>query len=132
MSYRIIDKKTNEDILRTWGMNQKQRDAFYTYWSRTELGKEAIKSNHVSDYDLLFLMPNNVKRMRGLPLTRISGRRKRKQKEAKKRNILSFKFFDIIEEITDRTISEQISHNNFFGQFVDANGANIGDKNYFV
>ena len=113
-------------------MNQKQRDAFYTYWSRTELGKEVIKSNHVSDYDLLFLMPNNVKRMRGLPLTRISGRRKRKQKEAKKRNILSFKFFDIIEEITDRTINEQITHNNFSGHFVDVNGVNIGDKNYFV
>ena len=69
-------------------------------------------------------MPNNVKKMCGLPLTRVSGRRKRKQKEVKKRNIINFKFFGIIEEIIDRAIRKQITHN----QFVDVNCVNICDK----
>ena len=113
-------------------MNQKQKDFLYTYWSRTVLGKEMIKSNHVSDSDLLFLMPNNVKRMHGLPLTRISGKKKRKQKEARRKNIFKFKLFDIIEEIIDKTIGEQIVHNDYFGKFVDVEDISIGDPNYFV
>ena len=113
-------------------MNQKQKDFLYAYWSRTELGREMIKSIYVSDSDLLFLMPNNVKRMHGLPLTRISGKKKRKQKINKKKNILSFNLFDIIEEIIDKTIGEQIIDNDYFGKFVDVKGLNIGDKNYFM
>ena len=91
-----------------------------------------IKSNHVSDLDLLFLMPNNVKRRHGLPLTRISGKKKRKQKEARRKNIFGFKLFDIIEEIIDKTISEQVVHNDYFGKLVDVEDINIGDPNYFV
>lgn len=111
-------------------MNQKQKDFLYAYWSRTELGKEMIKSNHVSDSDLLFLIPNNVKRMHGLPLTKISGKKKRKQKEARVRNIFGFKLFDIIEEVIDKTIVEQITDNDYFGKFVDVKDLSIGDKNY--
>lgn len=113
-------------------MNQNQKYFLYAYWSRTELGKEMIKSNHVSDSDLLFLMPNNVKRMYGLPLTRISGKKKIKQKEARRRNIFGFKLFDIIEEVIDKTIGEQITHNDYFGQFVDVKDVSTGDPNYFV
>ena len=57
----------------------KNRKFIYEYWGRTRLGREMIKSNNVSESDLLFLIPNNVKRMRGLPLTRISGKKKKKQ-----------------------------------------------------
>ena len=113
-------------------MNQKQKDFLYAYWSRTELGREMIKSNHVSDSDLLFLMPNNVKRMHGLPLTRMSGKKKRKQKEIRRKNILGFNLFDIIEEIIDKTIGEQIIDNDYFGKFVDVKDLSIGDRNYFM
>jgi hypothetical protein len=34
----------------------------YEYWNRTNLGREMIKSNRVSELDLLFLIPNNVKK----------------------------------------------------------------------
>ena len=34
----------------------------YEYWSRTELGRAMIKSENISENDLLFLMPNGVKR----------------------------------------------------------------------
>lgn len=50
----------------------------YEYWGGTDLGKEMIKSNNVSDSDLLFLIPNNIKKMHGLPLTRMSGKKKTK------------------------------------------------------
>ena len=113
-------------------MNQKQKDFLYAYWSRTELGKEMIKSNHVSDSDLLFLMPNNVKRMYGLPLTRISGKKKRKQKEVRRKNIFGFNLFDIVEEIIDKTLGGQIVQSDYFGKFVDVKDVSIGDKNYFI
>lgn len=113
-------------------MNQQQKDFLYAYWSKTELGREMIKSNYVSDSDLLFLMPNNIKRMYGLPPTRMSGKKKRKQKEIRRRNILGFNLFDIIEEMIDKIIGEQIVHSDYFGKFVDVKDINIGDPNYFI
>ena len=106
----------------------KNKEFIYEYWGRTELGRAMIKSNNVSESDLLFLIPNNVKRMHGLPLIRISGKKKRKQKEQRKRFILSFKLFDIIEEIVEETLGSKFSDNEFFGEFVEVKNLNIGDK----
>ena len=106
----------------------KNKEFIYEYWGRTELGRAMIKSNNVSESDLLFLIPNNVKRMHGLPLTRISGKKKRKQKEQRKRFILSFKFFDIIEDIVEETLGSKFSNNEFFGEFVEVKNLNLGDK----
>ena len=106
----------------------KNKEFIYEYWGRTELGRAMIKSNNVSESDLLFLIPNNVKRMHGLPLTRIFGKKKRKQKEQRKRFILSFKLFDIIEEIVEETLGSKFSDNEFFGEFVEVKNLNIGDK----
>lgn len=107
----------------------KNREFIYEYWGRTRLGKEMIKSNHVSESDLLFLIPNNVKRMHGLPLTRISGKKKRKQKEQRKRFILSFKFFDTIEDMIEEILGSKWFNNKFFNEFVEIKNLNIGDKN---
>ena len=106
----------------------KNKEFIYEYWGRTELGRAMIKSNNVSESDLLFLIPNNVKRMHGLPLTRVSGKKKRKQKEQRKRFILSFKFFDIIEDIVEETLGSKFSNNEFFGEFVEVKNLNLGDK----
>ena len=106
----------------------KNKEFIYEYWGRTELGRATIKSNNVSESDLLFLIPNNVKRMHGLPLTRISGKKKRKQKEQRKRFILSFKLFDIIENIVEETLGSKFSNNEFFGEFVEVKNLNLGDK----
>ena len=54
------------------------KEFIYEYWNKTKLGKAMIKSNNVSESDLLFLIPNNVKRMHGLPLTRTFGKKKKK------------------------------------------------------
>ena len=61
-------------------MIEKHKYLIHKYWSRIELGRKMIDSNNVSESDLLFLIPNNVKKKYGLPLTRISGKEKRKQK----------------------------------------------------
>lgn len=106
----------------------RNREFIYEYWGRTRLGKEMINSNHVSESDLLFLIPNNVKRMHGLPLTRISGKKKRKQKEQRKRFILSFKLFDIIEDMIEETLGSEWFNNEFFNEFVEVKNLNIGDK----
>lgn len=91
-----------------------------------------IKSNHVSESDLLFLIPNNIKRMHGLPITRISGKKKRKQKEQRKRFILSFKLFDLIENIVDETLCSKWSDNEFFNEFVEVKNLNIVDENKYL
>ena len=106
----------------------RNKEFIYEYWGKTELGRSMIASNNVSESDLLFLIPNNVKRMHGLPLTRISGKKKRKQKEQRKRFILSFKLFDIIENIVEETLGSKFSNNEFFGEFVEVKNLNLGDK----
>lgn len=108
-------------------MNNKE--FIYEYWSRTELGREMIKSNNISESDLLFLMPNNVKRMHGLPLTRISGKKKRKSKERRKRLILTFKVFDIVEDIVGKMLCSEWLDDDFFSGFIEVKNLNIGDKN---
>ena len=100
-------------------MTEKQKYFVYEYFSRTEFGKAMIASSSVSDSDLLFLIPNNVKKMHGLPLTRMLGKKKRRKKNQRKKYILSFKLFDLIEDIVERTIVSTWSQNDFFDKFVD-------------
>lgn len=99
----------------------------YEYWNRTELGRNMIASDRVSESDLLFLIPNNVKRMHGLPVSRSTTRRKSAAKKLRKRAILSYKLFELIEEIVEKTLPQKID-NEFFGQFVEVKNFNVGDK----
>ena len=108
-------------------MIDKQKSFVYEYWSRTELGRAMIASDNVSDDDLLFLIPNNVKRMHGLPVTRTHGKRKSVIKRDRKNRILSFKLFDLIEEIIEKTLPKTYN-DGWFGEFVDFKNVNIGDK----
>lgn len=110
----------------------KNKEFIYEYWNRSEIGREMIKSNNVSESDLLFLIPNNIKKMHGLPLTRINAKKKRRTKKLKKRYILSFKLFDIIEGIVEKTIHSQWSDNPFFDKFVEVKNLDVGDKNVLV
>lgn len=112
-------------------MIEKHKSFVYEYWNRTEIGRAMIASNSVSDSDLLFLIPNNVKKMHGLPVTRMPGKKKRERKNQRKRHILSFKLFDLIEEIVERTITSTWSQSDFFDKFVDVKNLAIGDKHKF-
>lgn len=107
-------------------MNNKE--FIYEYHNRTRLGKMMIASNHVSESDLLFLIPNNVKRMHGLPLSRVSkrGRSAKKYRHGRRRFILTFNLFDILEEIIEETLPSYT--NEFFGQFVEVKNLALGDK----
>lgn len=107
----------------------RDREFIYEYFSRTKLGRDMIKSDHITESDLLFLIPSNVKRKHGLPITRISGKKKKKQKEQRKKFILSFKLFDIIEEVVEDTLRSEWFDNEFFNEFVEVKNLNIGDKN---
>lgn len=107
----------------------KNKEFIYEYWGRTELGRKMIESNNVSDSDLLFLIPNNIKRMHGLPLTRISNKKKRKYKNQRKRHIMTFRLFDIIEEVVEERICSEWSQKEFFNEFVEVKNLNLGDSN---
>ena len=99
----------------------------YEYWNRTELGRKMIASDSVSDNDLLFLIPNNIKRRHGIPATRIIGKRKSVIKRKRKHNILSFKLFDIISDLIEELVPE-VCNEEFFTQFVDVKDMSLGDK----
>lgn len=112
-------------------MTEKQKSFVHKYWSRTKLGKEMLASNSVSDSDLLFLIPNNIKRRNGLPVTRTYGKRKSVIKKNRKRKILLFKSFDLISKIIEETITEKFSSESFITDFVDVKNADIGDRHTF-
>ena len=88
------------------------RDRLYRYYEGTESGRKLIHMLGVnSERDLLFLMPNNKKRMLGLPLTRVSGRNKRKTKEKRKKQILvNPKTFAAIEGAISEMLTEQFEN----------------------
>ena len=99
-------------------MTEKQKSFVYEYWSKTELGRKMIASDSVSNSDLLFMIPNNVKRMHGLPASRTYGKRKSVIKRNRKRQISSFRLFDLISEIIEKTLPKTYN-NEWFGEFVD-------------
>lgn len=111
-------------------MNNREKELILQYWSKTDLGKKMILSNHVSYSDLLFMIPNNVKRRYGLPTTRTCGKRKSYIKRNRKRRILKFKLFDLIEEIIDQTLTTTYD-TEFFQSFVDVKNFAAGDQNDF-
>ena len=109
-------------------MTKKQKSFIYKYWSRTKLGREMITSDSVSDSDLLFLIPNNVKRRNGLPVTRTYGKRKSVIKKNRKRQMLQFKSYDLIRKLIEETITEKFGSQNFITDFVDVKNVDIGDR----
>lgn len=102
----------------------------YEYWGRVELVRRMIESNCISESDLLFLMPNNVKKMHGLPMTRISAKRKSKYKRLRKRQILLYKSYKVLEEIIEETMPKLAGE--FIDRLVDIKNVSIGDKCDFV
>lgn len=108
-------------------MTEKQKSFVYDYWNKTERGRMMIASGSVSESDLLFMIPNNVKRMHGLPVTRTYGKRKSIIKKNRKRFISSFVLFDLISEIIERTFPKTYN-DEFIDTFVDVKNINIGDK----
>jgi hypothetical protein len=111
-------------------MNNREKELILQYWSKTDLGKKMILSNHVSYSDLLFIIPNNVKRRYGLPATRTLGKRKLQTKRNRKHRILGFNLFDLIEEIIDQTLTTTCD-TEFFQSFVDVKNFAEGNKNDF-
>lgn len=93
----------------------------YDYWNRTELGRRMIESKLVSESDLLFLMPNNVKKMHGLPVTRVLSRRKSKFKKRYKRNILGFQLYKLMEDTMEELLPRRID--SFIEKMVDVSNS---------
>ena len=110
---------------------KKYTQLIHEYWRRSELGRDMIQSDNISDLDLLFLIPNNKKKILGLPLTRISGKKKRQQKRKKTRYILTFKLFHLVEAKVERTICSEPMVNEFFNKYADVKSLNIGDRAIF-
>mgnify|MGYP006962935744 CR=1 FL=1 len=110
-------------------MKETRREFIYKYWERTEFGREMIASGMVTEDEMYFLIPNNVKRMHGFPVTRTYGRRKSKYKGVRRKQIMTFKVFPIIEQIVKDILPKKIA--NSFNAFVDFRSVPLGDKAVF-
>lgn len=94
------------------------------YWSRSEFGRDLLKEPGVTEQDLLLLMPNNVKKMHGLPMSRSNGRRKAELKKKRVRRITSVVFSMVsrmIEEILPKKVNE------VFSDFASVDDIELGD-----
>ena len=65
--------------------------------------------------------------MHGLPVTRTRGKQKSVIKRNRKNKILSFKLFDLIEEIIERILPKTYN-DEWFEKFVDFKNVDVGDK----
>lgn len=95
----------------------KNKEYIYEYHAKTKLGRAMLMSNNIPDSDLLFIIPNNVKKLHGLPTTRIQGKKKLEKKRRRKTKIMSFNLFDIIEELIEKEL--YVRQNEMFNKFVD-------------
>lgn len=94
-------------------MNNDMIAKIHSYWSKTEFGNMMIKSDYVSDSDLLFLIPNNKKKIIGLPMTRLGDKHnKRRYKNNRCRKIVEFKIFDALGDLIEEKLSV-FDFNNF-------------------
>lgn len=104
-------------------MDKNMITKIHNYWNKTEFGKMMIKNNKISDSDLLFLIPNNKKKILGLPMTRLWDKRNKKKYRANKRkNIMTFKMFDILE----KNIEQRFLNINFSDNFVNYKDLKFG------
>ena len=85
-------------------MNNDMIAKIHSYWSKTEFGNMMIKSDYVSDSDLLFLIPNNKKKIIGLPMTRLGDKHnKRRYKNNRCRKNVEFK-----NKVIDYSVLKQV------------------------
>lgn len=106
------------------------KELIYKYHSKTELGKMMTMSKSITYSDLLFMMPNNVKRRYGLPVTRTYGKRKSDIKRIRRHRILSVKVFDILEELVQELLLEKFQEETFIAGLIDVKNVSTGDKDW--
>lgn len=110
-------------------MKEERREFVYRYWGRTEFGREMLSSGMVTEDEMYFLIPNNVKRMHGFPTIRTYARRKSRYKKARRRQIMIFRLFPIFEQAIENVLPKRVSES--FDSFVDFRSVSFGDKGVF-
>lgn len=108
-------------------MTEKELNLIHEYWYKTEFGRRMIESNAITNDDLLFLIPNNVKRRHGLPASRNCNKHKSIMKKCRKRLILSFRLHERTNE-TAQNILLQPHCRAFYKQFENYKDINFGER----
>lgn len=93
--------------------NKKLRDYYLRFGM---IGERLLESDRVSESDLLRAIPNNYKRLHGMPLLRLNGKRKT---NLKKHSIdrLTNALFPIVTEMMESEISKRFP--DLFSLFAD-------------
>lgn len=101
--------------------------AVLTYWEYKPLGPQMLDSENLDFHDLLLLIPNNKKKMLGIPMTRIAGRRKHFIKKQQILRTTTWKLWDILSETIDNILNDRLVTSSFFQDFVDIKSIELGD-----
>ena len=102
------------------------RKKIVKYWETQDFGQEIL--NELSESELLLLIPNNKKRVLGLPLTRITGKKKRYTKNKRKSQIFK-SHFDFVDKCIAKAVVEEI--NRMMDGFVDVKNLMLGEPNIY-
>lgn len=84
--------------------NKKLRDYYLRFGI---IGEMLLESDQVSESDLLRVIPNNYKRLHGMPLLRLNGKRKASLKKHS-RGLRMHALFPIVTEMMELEISKRL------------------------
>jgi hypothetical protein len=101
------------------------------YWSRTEVGRDFLESGLFSESDLLFLMPNNVRKLHSLPMTRKHGKRGRKRILQRKRRLFENEMWAVIQGAIEQHVEAMFKTGVAFDRFASIQDFPGGDRTEF-
>lgn len=106
-------------------------DLVNEYWGKSEIGRYLLETGYISRSDLLFLIPNNKKRMYGLKPHRSTQRRCSAEKHSRKEKIIeSPGFFLAVDWVLSKELSKKID--SVFDKMSDVNDVCVGEKGVFT
>lgn len=90
---------------------------------KNKLLKDCYESGKFTNYELLYFFPNNYLRHHGFQPLR-GGKRKRYNKH----RIMSFRLFEIIENIVEEMLYKEWSESPFIEKFVEFKNLDVGQS----
>lgn len=107
----------------------KEAELVRIWWGRRDVGRRILKSGRFSESELLRLIPNNWKRMHGLPVTRVLGKKKRDRKDKWKKPLFESEVYRIAAEIIAETLTKKAE--DTYSRFADVRHIGLGEESDF-
>lgn len=115
--------------------NKEIREAIRNFFIRNKKWKFLLEECDLTYSELLCFISNNHRKQHGIPLIRKGNRKKKKNMNRAKLNIIRFKVYKVIENMVDTKMQDERFckelFNNCFKDYIDTKNLNIGEQNKF-